>query len=74
MSLVWAARLKAVASAGADSSDLLTDEDDERICGAEQAVVHTEEEDEEEDASIGQLAPSVQAGLAAARVAAYEWP
>jgi hypothetical protein len=57
-----------VASAGADSSDLLADEDDERICGVEQAVVHTEEEDE--DASIGQLAPSVHVGLAAARVAA----
>jgi len=58
---------------------LLTDDDDERICGAEQAVVQTEEEDEDEDeddeeASIGQLAPSVQAGLAAARVAAYDWP
>jgi len=79
MSFVWAALLKAVASAGAASRDLLADEDDERIWGAEHAVVHAGDEDEDdeedkEDASIGQLAPSVHAGLAAARVAANEWP
>ena len=77
MSLDFAARLSAVASAGADSNDLLTDEEDERICGALQAELHTDEDDDEddndeddEDTSIGQLAPSVHA----ARVAACAWP